>query len=386
MKLETAEYLEVNLIGVLLLLMMYFFIGRRGKENRSREQQHFLRMVIFNILILLADIGILCLRRHSTPALIMLNHLFCMAYYGLNTWFCYEWLCYAVGRLNPRYQFNRSEHLLFLLPSVINDLVVVLSPFTGTIYTISQDNVYHRGKFFYIPILAALIYWLLGTLIIFHEKKHPTVEREPAVYKTLLVFPLFLFAGNLLQFHFYGLSTAWIFAALAILFLYTDLQNEELSRDPLTGLYNREHINRQLLWETLHLHSSRDLLYIAMFDLDHFKSINDRYGHVAGDRALVFTAGILMKTCRKSDSPCRFGGDEFLLIGHVKKEEEMEAILNRVEDAMKQSVQEAGLPFPLTLSAGYTIYSSGDKVTIDEIVNATDNKMYEQKRKKMILK
>ena len=64
----------------------------------------------------------------------------------------------------------------------------------------------------------------------------------------------------------------------------------------------------------------------------------------------------------------------------------MEAILNRVEDAMKQSVQEAGLPFPLTLSAGYTIYSSGDEVTIDEIVNATDNKMYEQKRKKMILK
>lgn len=96
------------------------------------------------------------------------------------------------------------------------------------------------------------------------------------------------------------------------------IENSELRRDntvdPLTGLFNRRHLE-QLLERELEF-AARSLLplSIIMVDLDHFKSINDQHGHAAGDAVLAGVAGVIRARLRKYDAPCRYGGDELLVI------------------------------------------------------------------------
>ncbi|TKJ38409.1 diguanylate cyclase response regulator [candidate division LCP-89 bacterium B3_LCP] len=102
---------------------------------------------------------------------------------------------------------------------------------------------------------------------------------------------------------------------------YQDLleqKNKELRQistmDQLTQLYNRHYMQDVLQREFTRAKRYRNKLSCVMIDIDHFKKINDEYGHMQGDSVLREFAGLLKNTCREVDVPCRFGGEEFLII------------------------------------------------------------------------
>jgi len=380
MPLVTSEYVEINLIGVILLLTMLFSV--MGKYEKSEEHSRFISMIFMNILILLADIGICLMKYHGTRNQILLNHVFCVVYFILHSWFVYEWAQYVIMRLYPRHQSGMIRKILFLLPSVINSVLAALTPFTGWIYTISDTNVYQRGPFIWLPFLMALFYWVVSLFVVLREWIHPSRGREKGEYSTLIIFPIPVLIGNLLQMRFYGLSIVWVCSAISLLILFIHIQNGQLSRDKLTGLYNRGQTSIQLQWESDHIRTMTDLLFAVMFDLDNFKKINDTYGHLSGDKALCHIAEVLKQNCRKSDFISRYGGDEFLLIGHVRHVQEIDAIISRIDDALKEINRTEQLPFTLSVSAGYDFCCQEDNVTVDSLLNAADAKMYEAKRRK----
>ena len=119
-----------------------------------------------------------------------------------------------------------------------------------------------------------------------------------------------------------------------------------------------------------------------MLDVDHFKKINDRYGHLAGDRALVLVAGVLRETARKQDIVGRYGGDEFLLIGRARDAAEADALLVRLQQALAEACRAGRFACPLTLSAGYTLCGAADHPTLDSVLNTADKKMYAGKRQR----
>lgn len=382
MPLVMCEYLEVNLIGVVLLLTMLFFVRKQHNREQGGEQKYFVTMVVLNMLILLADNGIYLLRGHGERWQIILNHGVCVAYFAMHGWFCYCWLRYVLKRLYPRYLPGKKTAALMLLPALAGSFLPAASPVTGWVYTLTEKNVYSRGPLMWSVFLTAILYWTASSAAILKEQRHPSRRRELSEYCILLVFPALLVAGNVLQMKFYGLSIVWICAAISMLILFIDMQNDQLSRDKLTGLFNRRQMNAQLQWEIGRLRTADDLLAVAMFDVDHFKQINDRYGHLSGDQALAAVAGVLKANCRKSDFVCRFGGDEFLLIGHVKNRADAEGIVQRMEDAVCRESRRQSCPYGLSLSAGCTVCAPGDEVTMDAVLNDADAKMYDAKRRK----
>jgi diguanylate cyclase (GGDEF)-like protein len=382
MPLVMFEYIEVNLIGIVLLLTMLLYVEKRHDAARSRAQSHFVRMLVMNALILAADNGIYLCDNHPTQGLIILNHASCIVFFMLHSWFCYEWALYVIVRLYPRYQFSRTERSLLLLPTIASSVCVVLTPLTGWIYTVSADNVYYRGPFLTITSVASMVYWVVSTAAVIKECRHPTRSRKLGDYLALLLFPVLVLIGNLLQLYFYGLSIVWICSAVSMLMLFIDMQNDVLSRDGLTGLYNRGQCNAQLQWEISHPRQSGDLMMVAMLDVDRFKQINDRFGHLSGDEALTRIAGVLKKCCRKSDFVCRFGGDEFLLIGHVSSVEDAAGIVSRIEAGLEEANAEKKLPYTLSLSIGFALFGPEDKVTMDSVLSEADSRMYEVKRRK----
>jgi diguanylate cyclase (GGDEF)-like protein len=89
---------------------------------------------------------------------------------------------------------------------------------------------------------------------------------------------------------------------------------QQATRDPLTGLFNRRHLNDAL--PTLFALAQREAqtMALAIIDLDHFKLINDQHGHAAGDQMLAAFGELLSQQCRRSDVACRYGGEEFCLL------------------------------------------------------------------------
>jgi two-component system cell cycle response regulator len=119
--------------------------------------------------------------------------------------------------------------------------------------------------------------------------------------------------------------------------------------DPLTQLHNRRFINDRLHAEVARAVRSRVAFSIALIDLDDFKQINDTFGHAAGDHALVAFALAIQRDLRAYDVPCRFGGDEFVVLFPDCDARGASVALNKLRERSGWSVP--GLPV-VTFSAG----------------------------------
>jgi diguanylate cyclase len=149
--------------------------------------------------------------------------------------------------------------------------------------------------------------------------------------------------------------------------------------DQVTGLANRTAWDERLHQEYARWRRFKGQLSLAVFDVDNFKSINDRFGHASGDKALHVIASALRARLRQSDFIARYGGEEFavLLIGASR------VAALRVADEMRQSVSRAGLhtrnrPVELTISAGITEFAADD--TPEKAFERADAALYEAKR------
>lgn len=167
--------------------------------------------------------------------------------------------------------------------------------------------------------------------------------------------------------------------ALANLELREKLHLQAL-RDPLTGLLNRRFIEEWLDQEVARTDESGRPFGVIMADIDHFKRINDVYGHDAGDQLLKAVAHEIRESLRPSDLPCRFGGEEFLLmladVDHDVLAARAELVRQRVAD-IKVDHRGSSLP-TVTLSAGIALYPQHG-LTGSSVIDAADTALYAAK-------
>jgi diguanylate cyclase (GGDEF)-like protein len=145
--------------------------------------------------------------------------------------------------------------------------------------------------------------------------------------------------------------------------------------DPLTRLFNRRMGLSALEQEVARAQRSQRPLTVLMCDLDHFKQLNDTLGHLQGDVALRATADVLRQTLRKSDTICRYGGEEFLVVLADTTADEATVLATRLFTAIAGRGEQLGLP--LTVSIGLTTYRPGDSV--EAILHRADHALYASK-------
>lgn len=155
---------------------------------------------------------------------------------------------------------------------------------------------------------------------------------------------------------------------------------EQATRDPLTGLYNRRYLEETLRRELARAEREGHPLNILMVDVDYFKRLNDTYGHPAGDEVLRLLGGLLQHHARSSDIPCRYGGEEFVV---VLPDMPLEAVRERAElmrrDFADSRIAFGGSEIVTTLSIGVSSYPSHGQ-TADQLIRAADLALYEAKR------
>ena len=158
------------------------------------------------------------------------------------------------------------------------------------------------------------------------------------------------------------------------------LLKEQVVRDPLTGLFNRRYLDETLDRELARARREGYPVCVIMLDIDHFKRLNDTYGHQAGDQVLKTLAALLSDNMREGDMPCRYGGEEFTMalpnataaIARERAEEwrkKFEALSTRFGHFELKS----------TISLGIAAYPEHGK-TRDELIQAADTALYVSKK------
>ncbi len=172
-----------------------------------------------------------------------------------------------------------------------------------------------------------------------------------------------------------------------IIYIYRVRKERELYKlqkevyiDPLTGVYNRKK-----LYDFISSTNSSAASYAVYYmDLNHFKQVNDTYGHEIGDQLLIAFAKRAKRITRHKDLLMRIGGDEFaIILKNISGKEEALGFLRRLESSTSQPFIINKITLPATVSIGYAIYPL-DADSITELLALADARMYEDKRKKKI--
>lgn len=154
--------------------------------------------------------------------------------------------------------------------------------------------------------------------------------------------------------------------------------------DELTGVYNRRGfftLGKQQL-KLYDRYMDKKMIYVFFADLDHFKWINDSFGHHIGDQALRDAAGILLNTFRDSDIVARIGGDEFAVLALGTRDISKEVIINRFLEKLDEFNSMEIRDFELSVSIGAVQYNPDNYNSISELLFEADTEMYESKNNK----
>jgi len=171
-------------------------------------------------------------------------------------------------------------------------------------------------------------------------------------------------------------------------YTYTDASQERMLhtlyeasvRDALTGTYNREHFEERLKVEVAYAKRHGTVVSLVLFDLDHFKRVNDTYGHPAGDATLVFVAENVTRGLRTEDVFARYGGEEFAVILRGIDLEGAHAVGERVRHLVSERpVIFEGIAIPVTMSVGCSTLADCPDPTTTALIAIADRRLYAAK-------
>ena len=152
---------------------------------------------------------------------------------------------------------------------------------------------------------------------------------------------------------------------------------EQAERDPLTGVHNRRYLARELERLTDERVSGR--ISLAVLDVDHFKAINDRFGHAAGDEVLIRIAGLLCDHLRESDSIIRSGGEEFIILMPRTDANAAKACCERVRRAINTEVW-SSVADGLSVTTSLGMATTDEPTNLEAVIRLADQRLYEAKR------
>jgi two-component system cell cycle response regulator len=161
----------------------------------------------------------------------------------------------------------------------------------------------------------------------------------------------------------------------------SEILRAQATHDSLTGLWNRGAILDMLQNELARSQRSRQSMAVIMADLDHFKNVNDTYGHLVGDRVLRDSALSMQTAIRSYDSIGRYGGEEFLIVAPGCELAEAGQIAERLREAVanKTTKLDSGVALEITTSLG--VAATNGNLNSEELLRAADDALYEAKRR-----
>ena len=369
-----ASKIILNTYSILILVMILHQIINRENQS-SKTDKIYKQIVIFSIIMLIIDITSR-FDGSGNPLYIVLNHSTNFLLFIFNLVIPSLWLLYVHTRVYEEQMLNKKLSYFLWGVNILNAIFVTISLKYGWIYYIDKNNIYHRGPYYLVTVLATVVLVILAFILIYRNKQ--VIPKR--YYFALQFFAVPPIIGILIQSLFYNVAIGYNTLALSVLLVFLNIQRITLNTDYLTGISNRSNFEKALGNKILKASKENSFSGI-MIDLDDFKSINDQYGHLMGDEALKDAAKILLNSTKSNDILARLGGDEFAIILDVDNPDRLELIVDRIRKSVDFYNETSDMPYKLKFSIGYDVYNPESKMTGEEFRHHIDLLMYKDKQK-----
>lgn len=254
-------------------------------------------------------------------------------------------------------------------------IMLIVNIFCPFIYRI-KDGAYERINIGFYMFTGIAIIIFLDTIFSYFY-----IRRKGGMLK---FFPIWLFVlpstiGILIQIFIPDTSTVWLCTGLAVTAMVLCLQNEFIFRDRLTKLYNRVFLD--LIKRIMDKKANGEKYTAMMLDLNGFKLINDNYGHLIGDEALIITGELLREAVGPYGVVIRYAGDEFVIIVNSQDDNIIQKITSRIDKVFEDFNKKELAQYKLSISLGVSKADLNNR-KMDDIIQEVDEKMYADKERK----
>ncbi len=368
----SIQALTSNGIGAVLLISLMLNMRHKFRIG-SAEMKIFFIMLCVNLVQCVAEAAAIVLNgRMFRGALLLAQISNTILFFG-NIAFAALWAIYADFHVHPEKNRLTRRDLLIYTPALVVMLGAIVNIFVPVYFRITDENIYERAPLFIVTLSVTYLYLVVGTIIAYGVSR----RSERYVYLPAATFLFPVVGATILQMIFSGISLLWVGAAVGMTSAYISLLDEGSSIDTLSGAYSRHQLNRIL--ETM-LAPERPDGQVAgiMLDIDDFKLINDRYGHMMGDEAIREVGRLLRRSMAGEGPVFRFAGDEFTLLLRVWREGQVEDIIARIHREVDDFNRDSDRPYRLSFSMGYAVYVDGESA--EDFIKRIDAAMYEDKK------
>jgi len=368
-------YASINFVGFIIfgIMLAHDCLGIDRQEKQLRYDQTLVAFMCYFLSDAVwsgVDAGIFPVSRFSVAFTAFINFV-------IMTVITYMWLSFVMALEQIPNRNKPSTRALLGLPFLISTVALLVTYFVKPILLIDENCKTTRVFDAFLVVIPYI--YILG--VIFYTMRRAIHEENPEErirHLCIGLFPVLVVVGGLMQILLMPKLPIFCFSCtILMLIFYIQSMEAQISTDPLTNLNNRGQLTRYVV-QSSNMHIDGRYTYVVMIDANDFKSINDTYGHAEGDEALVMIAQSLVSAVKNHTIPMflgRYGGDEFILIAHPAKEEELKDLIANIRENIRLRCESENKPYMLTVGIGYDAMI-GENDTFQKCMQRADRKLY----------
>ena len=382
---NSAVYISYVITEIFCILFSASIIFKANRNvGTDLQMRHFRGMALFFIIYLISDSwwalgqgGLIPFNRTLNKAANAVG-LVAVALLTLG------WCIFVIYRIDQNKTRNMKLLIrLYYAAAIVDILIIISSVFTGFYFYVDENDIFRFGDGYFLHLLFIVVQLFGSGIYSFVQSFSNKQVKLKKEYRLPLLFIIIPTAAAVLEGILPVCPIVPLGIYLPIQLAFLEIQSSEIYSDALTGLNNRRRME-MFLQDMIHNASDENPFRIHMIDVNDFKQVNDKFGHIAGDRALQLVADALRNVSDKLHGFCaRYGGDEFVLI--VSGEAKVQELIQNEVKSMRESC--ADLLPQLTVCTGSAVCRSG-AMTATQLIEKADEQLYIQKeiyhgRKKM---
>ena len=305
-----------------------------------------------------------------------------MCTYILISMASYTWFVLSEVIQRDKFVENTRNRFILAIPTIIAALLCVSAYWTGFVFYVNEEGRLINGKFYLLLIIVPFGYMIAASVkaILRYFNKDRYADRE--IYLMIGVFPVAPITLGILQIIFWRIPFLCYGAVLAVFYVFTTIQDNLISIDPLTQTNNKNQMYKYLIQKMKNQEAGMNL-FLLIIDVNRLREINEMYGHAEGDRALIRVARAIKEACQSSRNRMfvsRYSGDEFIIVAELSYRAEATYLAEQIRTELRRANSNDASPCDVTVSVGIAQYDYQAPVSIPAFIARADSDLYQSKK------
>ncbi len=373
-------YVQAHLACIFLLAVVLMKINKGINKQAS---QVYLGNLVFTLILYffaecfwaLVDGGVIS----DSPTMLYASNIFTYIFITLGA---YYW--YIVSEAYQRNEaINRPNYRrLLAIPVLISAVLVVTAFRTGLVFYVDENGVLTNGRFYALLVLVPFGYLIASSIKAFSRYFNKDKYTERNFYFTIGIFPAAPMILGVIQAIYWRVPFLCYGAVAAVIYVYISTLENLVSIDPLTQTNNRNQMFKYLI-NKMKSEEQGMSLFLIIVDIDGLKNINDSYGHLEGDNALIRVANAIKEACQGTRNRMfvsRYGGDEFVIVAEMAYRAEATWLTDQIRNNIRRIASLEGTPYDISVSFGVSQYDYQVPVSLQAFIARADSDLYQNKK------